>query len=156
MEFADKPSCAETRDIPGDIGQCYGCWCPGSLRRQDNNSHNIDHAIINPFLFERNNFNYIYMYLGCTISVSKNGKKYIHAYMFLRNNSSCKKVNHCCFIGSTPVEIWTWTLPFSHIGLPIRSSITVTSLRGWPSSLPQPWIRLRSNRCFFAQESITS
>ena len=22
----------------------YGCWCPGSLRRQDNNTHDIDHV----------------------------------------------------------------------------------------------------------------
>ena len=22
----------------------YGCWCPGSLRRQDNSTHDIDYV----------------------------------------------------------------------------------------------------------------
>ena len=29
------------RDIPGELRQYNGCWCPGPLRRQDINSHAI-------------------------------------------------------------------------------------------------------------------
>ena len=27
-----------------ELGQYHGCWCPGSLRRQDINSHDIEYA----------------------------------------------------------------------------------------------------------------
>ena len=31
------------RVISVQLGQCHGCWCPGSLRRQDISSHDIDY-----------------------------------------------------------------------------------------------------------------
>ena len=33
-----------TRVISVQLGQYHGCWCPGSLRRQDISSHNIDYV----------------------------------------------------------------------------------------------------------------
>ena len=37
-------------NIPGNSDQYHGCWCPGSLRRQDINSHHIDDAKIDMIL----------------------------------------------------------------------------------------------------------
>ena len=34
------------RVISVQLGQYHGCWCPGSLRRQDINSHDIDYRYV--------------------------------------------------------------------------------------------------------------
>ena len=31
-------------EYSGEVGQCHGCWCPGDLRRQVINNHDIDHV----------------------------------------------------------------------------------------------------------------
>ena len=32
------------RNIPGELEQSHGCWCPGSLHHQDINSHDINYV----------------------------------------------------------------------------------------------------------------
>ena len=43
----------------GLTGQYHGCWCPGSLRRQDISSHDIDCRICRSWSYLRKHFKYL-------------------------------------------------------------------------------------------------
>ena len=59
------------------VGQYHGCWCPGSLRRQDISSHDIDYReYIDPPLTWGNVFKYL-----CQINVEEWHKMQIYVYV---------------------------------------------------------------------------
>ena len=39
-----QPLTCGDRVISVKVGQYHGCWCPGSFRRQDKSSHDIDYV----------------------------------------------------------------------------------------------------------------
>ena len=58
------------------MDQYHGCRCPGSLRRQDISSHDIDYRISRSFSYLRKDFKYL-----CQINVEEWHKMEIHVYV---------------------------------------------------------------------------
>ena len=71
----------------GWLGQYNGCWCPGSLRRQDISNHDIDYVkYVSPGLI-RGRISIIY-----GMSVWRNDIKYKYMFMFPLRNLARKKL----------------------------------------------------------------
>ena len=63
------------------LGQYHGCWCPGSLRRQDNSSHDIDYVeYVSPGL------TWGRILSTCVISMWSNDLKYKYMFIFPLKN----------------------------------------------------------------------
>ena len=67
------------------LGQYHGCWCPGSLRRQDISSHDIDYVeYVGPGL------TWVSISSTCVISMWNNDIKCKYMFMFPLKNLACK------------------------------------------------------------------
>ena len=68
------------------LGQYHGCWCPGSLRRQDISSHDIDYVeYVGPGL------TWEWILSSCVISMWSNDIKCKYMFMFPLNNLARKE-----------------------------------------------------------------
>ena len=78
-------------------GQYPGCWCPGSLRRQDISSHGIDYVELGPGLtWER-----ISSTGTCVISMWSNDIKCKYMFMFPLKNLARKELTHVSLLCSS-------------------------------------------------------
>ena len=76
-------------------GQYPGCWCPGSLRRQDISSHGIDYVELGPGLtWER-------ISGTCVISMWSNDIKCKYMFMFPLKNLARKELTHVSLLCSS-------------------------------------------------------
>ena len=71
------------------LGQYHGCWCPGSLRRQDINSHDIDYIeYVGPSRIRGS------ILSTCVKSMWSNDIKCKYMFMFPLNNLARKGLIH--------------------------------------------------------------
>ena len=76
-----------TRNIPGELGQYHGCWCPGSLCCQAINSHGVpDVECRGPCLSVFNNL--------CHLYVEKWYKK-TYIFLFPTTHLEHHRLTHC-------------------------------------------------------------
>ena len=67
------------------LGQYHGCWCPGSLRRQDISSHDIDYIeYVGPSRIRGS------VLSTCVKSMWSNGIKCKYMFMFYPKNLARK------------------------------------------------------------------
>ena len=82
------------------LGQYHGCWCPGSLRRQDISSHDIDYIeYVGPSLTWRS------VLSTCVKSMWRNDIKCKYMFMFPQ-----KKLARKGLISSPEVSCWVSVL----------------------------------------------
>ena len=100
-------------EIPGEIGQYYCCWCPGSLCRQVTRSHAIDNVgkMCWCFPWVRNSIN---------CAITENGKKKIKYVFRILHIHSAGQLVHI-------LEIWRdvthcFTLQWCHMTTMMSSS----------------------------------
>ena len=69
------------------IGQYHGCWCPGSLCRQDISTHDTDYVEqVGPCLTQER------ISTTCVMSVWRNDRNCKYIFMFLLKNLACKEL----------------------------------------------------------------
>ena len=108
-----QPLTCGDRVISVELGQYHGCWCPGSLRRQDISSHDIDHVeYVAPGLTRGK------ILSTCVISMWSNNIKCKYMFMFPLKNSARKELNNGLI----------WTLDITSFSFELSKMLSVHSV----------------------------